>query len=78
MSKLPALKAKRILKILFRLGFYKHHQTESHIQLHHEEKTHLRVTIPRHDRCDIPASVLHSILKQAEIKKSDFLALLKK
>ncbi len=78
MPKFPVLNAKQILKILFRLGFYKHHQTGSHIQLHHDEKTHLRVTVPRHDKCDLPTSVVHSILKQAEIEKSDFLKFLKK
>jgi len=77
MFKLPALKAKRILKILLKLNFYIHHQVGSHIQLRHHEKKYLRVTIPRHDNFDLPVFVVHSILKQAEINKEEFWNLLK-
>ena len=76
MAKLPALKPKKILKALLRAGFYIHHQKGSHIQLRHHQKLHLRVTIPYHDRFDLPPSVVKSILKQAEISKEEFLKLL--
>lgn len=78
MSKIPPIKAKQIVNILLKTGFYKHHQVGSHIQLRHKEKTHLRVTIPRHDRFDLPPFVINSILKQAELKREEFLRFLKK
>ena len=78
MSKLPVLKAKRIIKLLLKLGFYIHHQTGSHVQLRHLGKTNLRITIPRHDKFDLPSSVILNILKQAEISKEEFIKLLRK
>ena len=53
-------------------------QKGSHVQLHHYEKGALRVTIPRHDKFDLPPSILMSILKQADVTKKEFLTLLKK
>jgi len=76
MTKLPALKPKKVLKALLRAGFYIHHQTGSHVQLRHPQKLHLRVTIPYHSKFDLPPSVINSILKQAEISKEEFLKLL--
>ncbi len=76
MTKLPALKPKKVLKILLRAGFYIYHQRGSHIQLRHRVKTHLRITIPYHKRFDLPPSVINSILRQAELSKQEFLKLL--
>ena len=67
------MKAKKLIKILLRLGFYIHHQTGSHVQLRHDTKTHLRVTIPRHDRFELPPSILLSILNQAETTKDELI-----
>jgi len=78
MPKLPALKAKQIIKTFLADGFYVHHQTGSHLQLRNYQKTHLRITIPRHDGFDLPPFVINSILKQAEMTKEEFLRLLKK
>lgn len=76
MAKLPALSPKKILKALLRVGFYIHHQSGSHIQLRHSQKSHLKITIPYHSNFDLPSSVINSILKQAEISKEEFLKLL--
>jgi predicted RNA binding protein YcfA (HicA-like mRNA interferase family) len=78
MPKLPRLYPKEILAVLLRLDFYVHHQVGSHAQLRHRHKTHLRVTVPRHDRFELPPFVVNSILKQAEIARADFVKLLKK
>lgn len=48
-----------------------HHQTGSHIQLRHQKKTHLRVTVPFHSNFDLPPSLISSILKQAEISRKE-------
>jgi predicted RNA binding protein YcfA (HicA-like mRNA interferase family) len=73
---LPVLKPRKVLRALLRAGFVIHHQTGSHAQLRHPEKLHLRVTVPRHDRFDLPKPVLRSILLQAEMKVEEFLDLL--
>ncbi len=66
-----------MVAVFLKRGFYKHNQTGSHIQLHHTEKLHLRVTVPRHDKFELPAFVVGSILKQAEISKEEFLKTLR-
>jgi predicted RNA binding protein YcfA (HicA-like mRNA interferase family) len=73
MPKIPPLKGKEIIAILLKLGFFKHHQAGSHVQLRHITKSHLRVTVPRHDNFDLPPFVVGNILKQAEISRDDFL-----
>ncbi len=70
---LPVLKPRQVLRALERAGFVVHHQTGSHAQLRHPVKTHLRVTVPRHDRFDLPRAVLRSILRQAELSIEEFL-----
>jgi predicted RNA binding protein YcfA (HicA-like mRNA interferase family) len=68
---IPVLKAKEIIKILEKAGFYIHHQTGSHVQLKHKVKTYLRVTIPFHNK-DIPKPILKSILIQSELSVDEF------
>jgi predicted RNA binding protein YcfA (HicA-like mRNA interferase family) len=77
MPKIPPLKGKEIIAVFLRLGFFKHHQTGSHVQMRHSIKLHLRVTVPRHDNFDLPPFVVGSILKQAEISRDEFLNFLK-
>jgi predicted RNA binding protein YcfA (HicA-like mRNA interferase family) len=74
--KLPSLKPRLVLRALQRAGFEIHHQTGSHAQLRHPGKPHLRVTVPRHDRFDLPPFVLRTILRQAEITVEEFMDLL--
>jgi predicted RNA binding protein YcfA (HicA-like mRNA interferase family) len=76
MNPLPVLKPRRVLRALERTGFVIHHQSGSHAQLRHPLKPHLHVTIPRHDRFDLPRPVLRSILRQAELTEEEFLKLL--
>lgn len=78
MPKLSPIKAKMIIRIFLKLDFYVHHQRGSHVQLRNYNKSHLRVTIPRHDKFDLQPSIIISILKQAEIDRNDFLKLLRK
>lgn len=74
--RLPVLKPREVLRALQRAGFEVHHQSGSHVQLRLPEKPHLRVTIPRHDRFDLPIPVLKSILRQAEVTVEEFLVVL--
>ncbi|HMC26237.1 MAG TPA: type II toxin-antitoxin system HicA family toxin [Verrucomicrobiae bacterium] len=71
--RLPVLKPREVLRALQRAGFEIHHQSGSHAQLRHPDKPHLRVTVPRHDRFDLPTPVLKSILRQAELSVEEFL-----
>ena len=75
-KKLPALKPKQVVTALKRADFYIHHQSGSHIQLRHNKKSHLRVTVPFHSSFDLPSSVVASILRQAELTREEFLRLL--
>jgi predicted RNA binding protein YcfA (HicA-like mRNA interferase family) len=74
--RLPVLKPREVLRALLRAGFEIHHQAGSHAQLRHAQKPHLRVTVPRHDRFDLPLPVLKSILRQAELTVEEFLGYL--
>jgi predicted RNA binding protein YcfA (HicA-like mRNA interferase family) len=72
---LPIVKPREVVNALQHAGFYIHHQTGSHIQLKHYDKSWLRVTIPFH-RDDLPKSVIKSIIRQAELTVQEFLDLL--
>jgi predicted RNA binding protein YcfA (HicA-like mRNA interferase family) len=71
--RLPVLKPKEVVRTLLRVGFEIHHQTGSHAQLRHPAKPHVRVTIPRHDRFDLPPPIVKSILRQADVTVEEFL-----
>lgn len=73
---LPILKPRVILAALLKADFFIHHQTGSHVQLRHQFKKNLRITVPRHDKFDIPRPIIKSILRQAELSIEEFLDLL--
>jgi predicted RNA binding protein YcfA (HicA-like mRNA interferase family) len=75
MSKLPAIKAGKLTKVLLKLGFFKHHQVGSHAQFKHLDGR--RVTVPIHQGKEIPHGTLQAILKDIEISKEDFIKLLR-
>ncbi|MBI4548910.1 MAG: type II toxin-antitoxin system HicA family toxin [Ignavibacteriae bacterium] len=65
------MKAKEVIRILQRTGFYIHHQSGSHVQLKHQVKKELRVTVPFHNR-DLPKPIIRSILRQAQLTIEEF------
>ena len=75
MPKLPAVKISKLLKTLLHLGFVKHHQTGSHLQLKHADGR--RVTIPMHAGKDIKKGTLNGILKDIRLSRDDFIKALK-
>lgn len=77
MPKLSPVRPKQAIQVLLRAGFFVHDQSGSHIHLRHPIKDYLKVTVPRHDRFDLPTYVVMSILKQAELSKDEFIRLLK-
>ena len=75
MARLPRIPSILVLRALKRAGFYEFHQSGSHIQLRHQTKLELRVTIPFH-RKDLMPKTLKSIIAQADLTVDDFLTLL--
>lgn len=76
MPKLPVVKARRLLKTLQRLGFYKHHQVGSHIQLKHSDGR--RTTIPYHPAQEIRRGTLKAIIDDLDMTVEEFIKALKK
>lgn len=76
MAKLPVLKARKLLKTLRRLGFYKHHQVGSHIQLKHPDGR--RTTIPYHPTKEIRRGTLRAIIDDLGMTVEEFIKALKK
>ncbi|MEA1956734.1 MAG: type II toxin-antitoxin system HicA family toxin [Euryarchaeota archaeon] len=74
MPKLPILSAKDIIKVLREFGFQVHRQTGSHIHLWNEERK-LLVTVPNHR--ELAKGTLTSIMKQAKLKREEFISKLK-
>lgn len=77
MPKLPRVTSRRLLQALLRGGFYIHHQTGSHANLRHRNKTHLHVVVPRHSR-DLAPKTIKSIIVQCEMTVEELIALLGK
>jgi predicted RNA binding protein YcfA (HicA-like mRNA interferase family) len=71
-QKLPALRPKKIIKVLERSGFLIHHVSGSHYIL---KKEKMRVTVPYHNK-DLKPRTLASIIEQAGLTVKEFLDLL--
>jgi len=72
MPKLPALKARQVIRALENAGFYEVRQRGSHLQL---KRGNLLVTVPVHPG-DLNPGTLRSIIRQAGMTVEEFLALL--
>ena len=75
-SKLPILRARVVIRTLLKAGFYIHHQTGSHVQLKHDDKPDLRVTVPSHQGFDLQKPIIRSIINQAGLTVEEFTDLL--
>jgi len=75
MTRLPALKPKKVLQALKRAGFFVHHTRGSHYYLKHAEKPGLLITLPYHGK-DLKRKTLSSILEQADLTPEEFLDML--
>ncbi len=75
MSKLPVMRAAKLIPILLRLGFQIMRQRGSHVHLAHLVDKKRKVTVPMHNK-DLPKKTLLSILQQAQISLQDFLRLM--
>jgi len=71
MTKLPALKAREVVKGLQALGFEKVRQKGSHALFHHQDCR--RAPVPLHPTKTLSPYLLSDILKQLEIGEEVFL-----
>jgi len=74
-QRLPALRPRRVLHALQRVGFFVHHTTGSHYVLKHPDHPALRVTLPYHNK-DLKRRTLTSIIEQAGMTIDEFIRLL--
>ncbi len=75
MPKLPRIKSSRVLSALLRAGFYVHHQTGSHVNLRHPDKTYLHIVVPKHNK-DLAPKTLKTIISQVGLSVEEFKKLL--
>jgi len=69
MPKLPVLTAKKLIRILEKLGFQLDHTTGSHFVFYHSVSKR-RAVVPCHVK-DLPKGTILSILRQAGITKAE-------
>lgn len=76
MAKLPVIKSRELIRVLRRLGFFKHHQVGSHAQFKHPKGK--KITVPIHSGKDIGKKMLRGIINDLDVTVEKFIALLKK
>jgi predicted RNA binding protein YcfA (HicA-like mRNA interferase family) len=76
MSKLPIIKPKELIRVLEKLGFFKHHQVGSHAQFKNPKGQ--KITVSIHSGKDLKRKTLKGIINDLEIDVEGFITLLKK
>jgi len=74
MNKLPQITPKRLLKLFTKHGFKIKRQSGSHLRLVHPDDR--KITLALHNKPVAPGT-LNAILKQANLKRNEFLKLLR-
>ena len=75
MAKLPILRANELIRALEEAGFQIIRQRGSHVRMKHPDGR--IVTVPVHPGQDIGRGLLRKILRDAELTREAFIALLK-
>lgn len=75
MSKLPLIKARELVKILNRLGFFKFHQVGSHAQFKNSDGR--KITVPTHQGKDIGKKTLKGIIDDLDFTVEEFIKILR-
>lgn len=70
MAKLSPIRGKDLIAILEKLGFEKVHQKGSHVRLRHADGR--RTTVPLHAGEKVGVGLLHKILRNTNISRSQF------
>jgi predicted RNA binding protein YcfA (HicA-like mRNA interferase family) len=74
-ERLPALRAKDVIRALERAGFVKSRMSGSHCRMIHPADPARKITVPIHTK-DLKRGTLHSIIAQSALTVAGFLALL--
>ncbi len=78
MPRLPAVTASDVIKALMRAGFvFDRHAKGSH-EIYYNPVTKRRTTVPNHPGTTLPRGTLRAIIRQAGLKRDEFLRLLRK
>ena len=75
MPRLPVLKATELIRALEKAGFQVIRQKGGHVRMKHPDGR--VVTIPVHSGQDIGRGLLRKVLRDAELTRDEFVALLK-
>jgi predicted RNA binding protein YcfA (HicA-like mRNA interferase family) len=75
-ERLPALRARDVIRALERAGFAISRISGSHCRLIHTADTARKVTVPLHGSTDLKKGTLRGIIAQAGLTVAEFLALL--
>ena len=76
MPKLPIIKAKELISVLSRLGFFKSHQVGSHAQFKHSNGR--KITVPIHQGKEIGKKTLRGIINDIDITVEEFIKILRR
>ncbi len=74
MSRLPALRARKVVRALARAGFVVRRIAGSHYQMTHPDDPLRRVSVPHHSK-DLRRSTLRAIIRQSGLTVKEFLDL---
>ena len=76
-ERLPALKAREVIRALERAGFFVSRTSGSHCRLIQETDPPRHVTVPLHAGRDLKRGTVQGILRQAGLTVEQFIALLR-
>ena len=76
MPKLPVVRAREMIRVLERLGFYRYHQVGSHAQF--KNNVGIKVTVPIHGSRELGKKTVKGILDDVNITVEEFIQLLRK
>jgi len=74
MAKLPVVKPKELIRVLYKLGFFEHNRVGSHAQFKHPDGRRITVTI--HGGRDIKSGTLRGVIDDLNITVEEFKELL--
>lgn len=75
MPKLPVVRARELIRVLEKLGFYRFHQVGSHAQFKNREG--VKVTVAIHGSKEIGKKTVKGILADINVSVEEFIRLLK-
>ena len=73
--KFANIKPREMIRALQKGGFLIHEQSGSHVHLKHPTRPG-RITVPYHERYDLPKPIVKSIIRQAGLTNQQFFDLL--